>query len=80
MSSLRSVPVGARARVTAVAEQPLLVRMASMGLRPGVELQVLARAASGSRIVRVGDARLTLARELVAVIDVDTAPESADVQ
>lgn len=76
MTTLREVPVGARALVTAVAEQPLRVRMESMGLRPGVEVAVVARAASGSRVIRVGDARLTLARELVALIDV----ERSDVQ
>lgn len=73
MTTLREVPIGARATVRAVAEQPLRVRMESMGLRPGVEVSVVARAASGSRIIRVGDARLTLARELVALIDVETA-------
>jgi len=71
MTTLRQVPVGARARVTAVADQPLRVRMASMGLRPGAEITVIARSASGSRLVRVGDARLSVARELAAGIEVE---------
>ena len=73
---LYRLPVGARARVLEVADQPLRVRMASMGIRPGAEVQVLARAASGSRIVRVGDARLSVARQLAEGI----AVEALDVQ
>ena len=74
--TLHDLPIGGRARVRSVAEQPLRVRMASMGLRPGAEVQVIARAASGSRIVKVGDARLTVARELAVDIEV----EATDVQ
>ena len=69
--TLHALAVGARARVLAVAEQPLRVRMESMGLRPGAEVSVLARTASGSRLVKVGDARLTLARELARSIEVE---------
>ena len=68
--TLSDLPVGLRASVREVAEQPLRVRMASMGLRSGAEVMVVARGASGSRLVRVGDARLSLARELAACIEV----------
>lgn len=70
MVTLHALPVGAVARIHAVAEQPLAVRMAAMGLRPGAELRVLARGANGSRLVRVGDARLSVARELARGIEV----------
>ena len=69
--TLHALPVGGRARVRAVAEQPLRVRMAAMGLRAGAEVAMLAHAASGARVVRVGDARLTLARELAVAITVE---------
>lgn len=71
--TLHELPVGASARVLAVTDQPLRVRMESMGLRPGADVLVVARSASGSRIVRVGDARLTLARELAVSISVEAA-------
>lgn len=71
MAMLSDLPVGRSARVSDVAEQPLRVRMASMGLRAGAEITVLARGASGSRLVRVGDARLSIARELAAGINVE---------
>lgn len=71
MPSLHSLAPGDRARVRAVADQPLRVRMESMGLRPGAEVSLLSRSASGSRIVKVGDARLTLARELARSIEVE---------
>ena len=71
MPRLSDVPIGTRARIVAVAEQPLRVRMASMGLRAGAEISILSRAASGSRIVRVGDARLSVARDLAAGIEVE---------
>lgn len=69
--TLKDLPVGSRAHVTAVGDQPMRVRMASMGLRPGAEISVIARGASGSRIVRVGDARLSVARDLAATIEVE---------
>ena len=69
--TLRDLPVGVAALVLSMRDQPLRIRMASMGLRPGAELTVLARGASGSRLVRVGDARLSLARELAAGIEVE---------
>lgn len=69
--TLHALAVGARARVRTVAEQPLRVRMESMGLRPGAEVSVIARTASGSRLVKVGDARLTLAKELARSIEVE---------
>lgn len=71
MTTLGNLPVGVPARILAIAERPQRVRMAAMGLRPGAEVRVLARSASGSRIVRVGDARLTVARELAASIEVE---------
>lgn len=69
--TLMDLPVGGHAQVSAVGDQPLRVRMASMGLRPGAEISVISRGASGSRIVRVGDARLSVARELAATIEVE---------
>lgn len=69
--TLRELPVGGRAHVSAVGDQPMRVRMTSMGLRPGAEISIIARGASGSRIVKVGDARLSIARELAASIEVE---------
>ena len=69
--TLNDMPVGSRAQVLSVADQPLRGRMASMGLRPGAEISIVARGASGSRIVRVGDARLSVARELALAIAVE---------
>ena len=70
-ATLHTLPVGGRARIRAVADQPMRVRMASMGLRPGAEITVIARAAGGSRIIRVGDARLSIARDLARGIEVE---------
>lgn len=69
--TLYALAVGSRARIVSVSEQPLRVRMASMGIREGAEVEVIARAASGSRIVRVGDARLSVAKALAAGIEVE---------
>lgn len=69
--TLKELPVGSRAHVSVVADQPMRVRMASMGIRPGAEISIISRGASGSRIVRVGDARLSIARELAASIVVE---------
>lgn len=74
--TLHDLPVGGRARVLEVHAQALHVRMASMGLRPGALVTVVSRGASGSRLVRVGDARLSVARELARAI----AVEVVDVQ
>ena len=70
-TSLHSLPRGASATVLSVDDQPLRVRMASMGIRPGASILVVARSAAGSRVVRVGDARLTIAKELALGIAVE---------
>lgn len=72
-TSLHSLRVGQTAEVVAVANQPLAVRMQSMGIRPGAVLTVLAKTASSSRLVRVGDARLALAKDICRSIEVDAA-------
>ena len=74
--SLLSLPVGASARIVEVADQPLHTRMLSMGLRDGATLTVIAKGASQSRLVRVGDARLSLAKVLCEAIAVE--PISSD--
>ncbi|MHB0927494.1 MAG: FeoA family protein [Candidatus Nanopelagicales bacterium] len=71
MSTLHGLAVGAVARICEVAEQPLRVRMTAMGLRPGAEVAMVAHGARGSRLVRVGDARLALAREVALSIEVE---------
>ena len=68
--TLHRLPVGHSGRISAVADQPLAVRMQSMGIREGAAVTMVAHAASGSRLVRVGDARLTLAKELCLAIEV----------
>jgi len=70
-ATLLSLAVGQRARIRSVDDQPLRVRMASMGLRPGAEVTLVARTAGGGRIVRVGDARLSVARDLARGIEVE---------
>ena len=71
MPMLFTMSVGDRARIVRVQEHALTVRMASMGIRPGAEVRLLARAASGGRVVRVGDARLTLGRDLACGVEVE---------
>lgn len=70
MSTLHGLAVGAIARIGSIAEQPLRVRMTAMGLRPGAEVIMVAHGARGSRLVRVGDARLALAREVALSIEI----------
>ncbi len=72
MTTLHGLPVGAVARIRSVRKQPLAVRMEAMGLRAGAEIAMVAHGASGSCLVRVGDARLSLARELARDIEVET--------
>ena len=47
------------------AEPDLKVRLAAMGLYPGVKLKVISRSAQGSCIVAVKECRLVLDRETV---------------
>ena len=70
-NTLLSLPVGAVARITEVADQALHTRMQSMGLRAGAEIAVVAKGASNSRLIRVGDARLSLAKVLCEAIAVE---------
>lgn len=78
-STLFHAPVGVDMRITAITTSPLATRMQSMGIREGALVRVIARAAAGVRIVRVGDARISLAKALSRGITVDT-PEAADVR
>lgn len=67
---LSRASVGVRLRLIEMPDHPLTTRMISMGLRAGAEVTVVAKAASGSRIVRVGDARLSVAKALCRQISV----------
>lgn len=69
--NLLQLPVGSQASVVEVMDQPLNVRMEAMGIRRGAQLTLLAKTAGGSRLIRVGDARLSLARELCRAILVE---------
>lgn len=69
--TLLSLPVGRTARIVEVADQALHTRMQSMGLRAGATVTVMAKGASRSRLVRVGDARLSLAKVLCEAITVE---------
>ncbi|HEY6795636.1 MAG TPA: FeoA family protein [Kineosporiaceae bacterium] len=44
---------------------PRRLRLAELGLRPGVTVTVLRRTAGGGRIVGVGDARVAVGREVL---------------
>lgn len=68
--NLVEAPVGQSLQVIAMAEQEMLTRMQSMGIRVGALLKVVARSAAGSRVVQVGDARINLAKVLAAGIEV----------
>jgi Fe2+ transport system protein FeoA len=72
MTGLHTLPIGVVARIRTVAQVPLVERMAAMGLRPGAEVTVIARGSGGSCLVRVGDARLSVARELARGIQVES--------
>lgn len=50
------------------------LRLAELGLRPGMRLRVLARTVGGGRIVGVGPARLAIDRFLAAGLAVELAP------
>lgn len=68
--NLFDAPIGQALQVTAMAEQELLTRMQSMGIRVGALLKVIARSAAGSRVVQVGDARINLAKVLATGVEV----------
>ena len=79
VTPLPAAPLGVALRIAAIAPSALLTRMQSMGIRAGAEITVIAKAAAGVRIIRVGDARISLAKPLCRLITV-TPAEAADVR
>ena len=66
MVPLSLIDTGGRARLHAIcAGRELTARLASMGLVPGTELEVISKSATGPLIVSVGDTRLVLGRGMV---------------
>jgi Fe2+ transport system protein FeoA len=66
---LSLIDSGHRARLhTVCAGRELTARLASMGLVPGTELEVISKSTKGPLIVSVGDTRLVLGRGMVSKI------------
>jgi Fe2+ transport system protein FeoA len=57
---------------------PRRLRLAELGLRPGVTVTVLRRTAGGGRILGVGDARVALGRGLLDAIPARPGQEGAE--
>nr|HID59993.1 ferrous iron transport protein A [Desulfobacterales bacterium] len=69
---LSMVKVGKRVRILAVnAGRRLQMRLASMGLVPGVEIEVISNNFRGPFIVAVNDLRLVLGRGMAHKIEVE---------
>ena len=74
MLMLTAVPPGTKVRVSTIESgSDLKARLASMGLLPGVEIEVLGRPAKGPMIVSVMGGRLMLGRGMAEKIAVRTA-------
>ncbi|KRT63096.1 MAG: hypothetical protein XU10_C0015G0017 [Chloroflexi bacterium CSP1-4] len=72
--ALADLPAGVPARVVAIDEERLLV-LAAHGIRPGVVVSVEDDAPfGGPRIIRLGPARLAIARVVAAAIRVRPEP------
>src|SRR3990170_5954050 len=72
--ALADLPAGVPARVVAIDEERLLV-LAAHGIRPGVVVSVEDDAQfGGPRIIRLGPARLAIARGVAAAIRVGPGP------
>ena len=66
MVPLSLIDSGRKARLHSVcAGRELAARLASMGLVPGTELEVISKSAKGPLVVLVGDTRLVLGRGMV---------------
>lgn len=68
--SLASAPLGTPLVVVCLRAEPDVVRrLGTLGIRPGVPIEVMHRASGGGRVVSVGGARLALARSVLEAID-----------
>lgn len=66
MVPLSLIDTGCKARLHAVcAGRGLTARLASMGLVPGTELEVISNNSKGPLVVSVGNTRLVLGRGMV---------------
>ena len=66
MIPLSLIDIGRKARLhTVCAGRELTARLASMGLVPGTELEVISKSARGPLVVLVGETRLVLGRGMV---------------
>lgn len=52
---------------------PRRLRLAELGLRPGVTVTVLRRTAGGGRILGIGDARVALGRGILTAVSAEIA-------
>ena len=69
MVPLSLIDTGRKVRLHAVcAGRQLTARLASMGLVPGTELEVISKSAKGPLVVSVRDTRLILGRGMVSKI------------
>lgn len=69
MVPLSLIDAGSKARLRAVcAGRELTARLASMGLVPGTELEVISKSTHGPLVVSVGDTRLVLGHGMVSKI------------
>lgn len=70
--SLASVDAGNRVRIVSIeAGRGLRVRLASMGLLPGVAVEVVHRGHHGPLVISIGPNRLTLGRGIAYAILVE---------
>lgn len=69
--SLHHAPVGTGLTVSAVESHGWTPKVYAAGIREGATVTVIAREANGARLVRVGDARVSLAKQICTEITVD---------
>ncbi len=81
---LRDVGTGRQATVISIDDAAAYaIRLAELGIRPGVHIECVQRCSGGGRVVRVGNARLALDKAALAAIvvterttDVESASEA----
>ncbi len=69
---LADLPLGVVAPVShVVAGDGIRIRLAELGIRPGVAVSCVQRCAGGGRVVRVGNARLALDRAALRAVQLE---------
>ena len=66
------------ARVIGVVEGPYATRLASFGIRPGAQIQILGKTTGAGLIVKVEENRVAIHRSMAREIEVEV-PESTHV-